>query len=225
MLLNLVGLMKCKEFKRYLDGILACFVCICFSFNAYAQSCSYNTWRWNVHVNQSVQQERVVHSYDSLMPEERDHNSGCTVCEEDQVGIEVAGLPIFHVCKIFAPRIKQSLEEILRRGERVNSVIAYRVGRSRGKIDKEGNRTEFSNHSFGVALDINMEHNGLYKRCAVFGPQCQLSRGGAWKPATDPYSLTSNGLIVRTLKANGLRWGGEISGLQKDFMHFSPTGY
>jgi hypothetical protein len=55
--------------------------------------------------------------------------------------------------------------------------------------------------------------------------ECQLLRGGLWRPGFDPYSLQQNGLIVRMLKEIGFKWGGEIEGRQKDFMHFSPSGY
>ena len=110
-------------------------------------------------------------------------------------------------------------------GEKINSVVGYRVGRTRGGVDAQGNRTGFSNHSYGVAIDINTEHNGLYINCVEFGPQCQLSRGGSWRPLQDPYSLLKDGQIVKMFKRTGFKWGGEIKGQQKDFMHFSLTGY
>ncbi len=195
------------------------------TFNACAQTCSYNTWRWNVHSKQTVQHERVVRPYHLLHADERDTSTGCTVCEEDQVKIDVAGLPVFYLCKNIAANVKAVLVELQRQSAPIKTVIGYRVGRSRGKIDARGNRSDFSNHSFGVALDINTDHNGLYIQCFNFGPQCLLSRGGAWRPNLDPYSLTGNSQIVRALKAIGLLWGGEIAGQQKDFMHFSPSGY
>ena len=95
---------------------------------------------------------------------------------------------------------------------------------TRGKVDAESNRTQFSNHSFGIALDINDEQNGLYGQCFSFGPQCKLRKGGPWRP--DQFaSLVEDGDIVQSMKALGFKWGGEIQGRQKDFMHFSPTGY
>ncbi len=84
---------------------------------------------------------------------------------------------------------------------------------------------EFSNHSYGIAIDINTDHNGLYGNCVEFGPQCQLIRGSLWRPGVDPYSLQLNGLVVKKLKEIGFKWGGEIKGKQKDFMHFSLSGY
>jgi hypothetical protein len=95
---------------------------------------------------------------------------------------------------------------------------------TRGDTDRHGNRTRYSNHAFGIALDINPEANGLYDRCPRFGPGCRLIKGGRWNPAR-PASLTADGPVVRALKNIGLRWGGQIEGRQKDFMHFSPTGY
>lgn len=193
--------------------------------SSFAQTCSYDTWRWNVHSKQIVQQERIVRSYAAIRSDERDKASGCTVCEEDQVKIDISGLPVFYVCKLIAPQVRHAFAQLQERGTPIKSIIAYRVGRSRGKVDASGNRSEFSNHSFGVALDINSEHNGLYNRCTTFGPLCVLSRGGVWLPGNDPLSISRDSGIVRLLKAAGLKWGGEIAGQQKDFMHFSPSGY
>ena len=95
---------------------------------------------------------------------------------------------------------------------------------TRGPTDAEGLRTAFSNHSFGVALDVNAELNGLYDRCPSFGPDCRLLLGGRWQPDA-PGGLSADSAVVEALREAGLRWGGEIAGKQKDFMHFSPTGY
>jgi hypothetical protein len=188
------------------------------------KSCTYQTFSWNTATRQSVARETVRHPYRELRPEEIDRVTGCTVCEEDQETVTLAPLAPFRVCKLAAPRVRDALARLLRAGEPVREIIAYRVGRTRGDIDKDGNRTGFSNHSYGVALDINPKQNGLYHDCTEFGPGCRLVRGGAWKPGV-PGTLTADSAIVRELKAVGFRWGGEIAGKQKDFMHFSPTGY
>ncbi|MDQ7050893.1 MAG: hypothetical protein Q9M92_15725 [Enterobacterales bacterium] len=51
-----------------------------------------------------------------------------------------------------------------------------------------------------------------------------MRKGGAWNPSQEG-SLTRDHPIVLELKKAGFKWGGEIQGKQKDFMHFSPTGY
>jgi hypothetical protein len=109
-------------------------------------------------------------------------------------------------------------------GERIFSVVGYRVGMTRGNFDALGNRTRFSNHSFGIAIDINEQQNGLYDRCITFGPACRLRRGGNWIPGQEG-SLTPESPVVKAMKRIGMKWGGEIEGHQKDFMHFSPSGY
>lgn len=197
---------------------LACGICP-------AQTCHYDDWRWNVHEKRAVQNMSISKDYALLADNERDAQSGCSVCQEDQQVIRIQGLPEFSVCKKYAAKAQETLTRLINSGAYIKSVTGYRVGRTRGEVDAQGNRTDFSNHSFGVALDINAEHNGLYIHCIEFGPQCQLSRGGPWRPGVDPYSLESCGAIVLMMKAAGFKWGGEIAGRQKDFMHFSLTGY
>ena len=82
-----------------------------------------------------------------------------------------------------------------------------------------------SNHSFGVAFDLNEEQNGLYNDCPRWGPSCVLAKGGAYRPGADPLSLTESSPATRRMKEAGFDWGGLLPGRQKDFMHFSPSGY
>lgn len=166
----------------------------------------------------------MQHPYLDLAPAETDPVTGCTVCSEDQVEVVVPPLPSVSVCYKFAPRVRAALGRLARNGAIINALSGYRVIRSRGPVDGEGNRSRFSNHSFGTAIDVNPEQNGLYDHCILFGPECRLLRGGAWMPGA-PGALTLDSDIVRTFTTAGFKWGGEIAGKQKDFMHFSPTGY
>ena len=77
---------------------------------------------------------------------------------------------------------------------------------------------------YGAAVDINRSKNGLYDKCLKFGPGCRLIQGGSWKQG-EKGALTKESAIVREMKAAGFKWGGEIEGNQKDFMHFSRSGY
>ena len=211
------------KMKRWQSLVLPCLLFT--GSNSIAQSCHYQDWRWNVNQKRAVQITHVVKNYSTLTAAERDAESGCTVCAEDQQIIRLQGLPEFSVCKKYATQIQDLLTRLIQQNEKIKSVTGYRVGRTRGEIDAQGNRTGFSNHSYGVAIDINAEHNGLYINCIQFGPQCQLSRGGPWRPGLDPYSLKKDGMVVLMFKNAGFKWGGEIQGQQKDFMHFSLSGY
>ncbi len=174
----------------------------------------------------AVEFKRIEKPYSELNRVERDTLTGCTVCEQDQVPIKLANLQEFRVCKILAEPIRETLVQVLETSnEEIEQIIAYRVGMTRGDIDEQGNRTGFSNHSYGIAIDINSEHNGLYDQCFKFSESCRLIKGGPWRPDTDHLSLREESAIVHSLKAIGLNWGGRIAGKQKDFMHFSPTGY
>ena len=189
------------------------------------QTCSYETYQWSTHEKRAVNRHTVVHPYSEVTKEERDPITGCTVCREDQVDLTLPGLEPFQVCKVVVSNIETALRDLIETGVPINTVVGYRVGRTRGDVDNNGLRTGFSNHSFGVAIDINPEHNGLYDRCLHFNPGCRLIRGGPWQPRTRAESLGTNGKVVQRFKQEGFLWGGEIRGRQKDFMHFSPSGY
>ena len=186
--------------------------------------CSYKTYSWNTIKKKAVNHETVKKPYAELTDEEVDAFTGCSVCEQDQRIIDVPPLKPFKVCHILAPRVRSIVEVLIRQGEPVHSVSGYRVGKTRGDIDQDGNRTQFSNHSSGVAIDLNPEQNGLYDNCISFNESCRLIRGGHWSPA-DEASLKEDGTVVEAMENLGLKWGGQILGKQKDFMHFSPTGY
>jgi len=190
-----------------------------------AQTCTYSTWTWNTRSKKAINYRTVRKPYQQLTVNEVDKRSGCSVCREDQVKISLPSLKPFLVCRHLAAKVQSTLTKLIAQAEPIAEVVAYRVGLTRGKVDANGNRTKFSNHSFGIALDINPQHNGLYTQCFKFNQKCRLLRGGHWRPGQDPLSLSINSAIVRQLKRMGLKWGGEIKGRQKDFMHFSLTGY
>jgi hypothetical protein len=188
------------------------------------QSCTYEVQSWSVTLKQSVDRKTVSHPYSTITLDEIDPITGCTVCSEDQEIISIPPLEPFLLCSRIAPQVRAALERLIRDGAPVFAVIGYHVIKSRGPVDSAGNRTGFSNHSFGTAIDINPAQNGLYDHCFQFGPGCRLMRGGEWRPGVAG-TLERDSYIVKAMGAIGLRWGGEIEGRQKDFMHFSPTGY
>jgi hypothetical protein len=179
---------------------------------------------WGVKLKASGAPQQVRHPYSEIRQKEVDPATGRTVCSEDQEKLMLPPLSPFSVCSKLAPRVRRAFTYLLAKGQAVRTVVGYRVIRSRGPLDQQGSRTEFSNHSFGTAIDINPDQNGLYGNCATFGPGCTLLRGGAWEKGS-PGTLERDGMIVSVLKQEGFLWGGEIAGTQKDFMHFSLTGY
>lgn len=210
--------------RNYLYAIFIIAIYASSSWAEQPKTCTYSTYKWNVRQRKAVEYKRVHHSYKKLAPYEIHKDTGCTVCEEDQVEIAVPGINRFKVCKRFAGKVEKSLRKLKLQNQPITTVVGYRVGMTKGNIDHQGNRTQFSYHSFGIALDINPERNGLYENCFIFGPQCGLIKGGSWHP-NQTGSLTNDSPIVTELKSIGFKWGGEIEGKQKDFMHFSPSGY
>ncbi len=191
-----------------------------FSAWALAQDCHYQTWAWNVRERRPVDVRQVVTSKAKLTIEERGPFEGCSLCEEDQRTLRVAGLE-FKICHRYADRFEKALRTLEKQGFPFKELEGYRVGRSKGPVDARGFRTQSSHHSYGVALDINASMNGLYENCVSFSPACRLIRGGVYV-ASRKGAVTSE--MAEIFKAQGLHWGGELAGQQKDFMHFSPSG-
>ncbi len=185
--------------------------------------CTYTVYNWNVNKKMAVNFRTVRRPYRELSSDEIGA-TGCTVCSEDQKLINIPPLEPFRVCRKMATKIRKTLQRLVDEGEPIFEMAGYRVGRTRNPVDGQGNRMGFSNHSYGIAIDINPELNGLYDNCVEFGPHCRLIRGDHWRPGV-PGSIEPNGRIVEAMESIGLKWGGEIEGKQKDFMHFSPTGY
>lgn len=188
-----------------------------------APDCHYHTWVWDTRARRSVGHRRVATRKSQLGPEALHAATGCTVCREDQAWITLEGLPPFAVCRSLAADVRRALRQAVEAGFPILEVSAYRVGMSKGPVDANGLRTQFSNHSFGIALDVNASRNGLYTRCTVFGPRCTLLRGGPWRPGV-PGTVTQDSAIYRAFRDIGWKWGGELPGRQKDFMHFSLSG-
>lgn len=188
------------------------------------RNCTYEVYNWNIYKKRAVNMASVKHPYSELTAEEKDLETGCTVCLEDQELLKVGNIEPFYICGKVAGRVRASLERLLAEGEPVLEVVSYRPGRTKNPLDKNGNRTGFSNHAYGAAVDINRSKNGLYDRCHKFGPACRLLQGGAWKPGSRG-ALGKDSPIVRGMREAGFKWGGGIEGAQKDFMHFSPSGY
>lgn len=186
-------------------------------------SCTYETWDWDTIQKKSVNRRKVTKTKSELTAEELGSIPGCTVCEEDQVEIQIKSLPPFKVCRTFKERVSRAISSSMEKGFPVMSVVGYRVGKSKGPLNSSGQRTQFSNHSYGTAIDINSERNGLYDSCVQFSPQCRLLRGGEYRQGAAG-TITKASEMYKLMVIEGFKWGGEIDGKQKDFMHFSPSG-
>lgn len=146
---------------------------------------------------------------------------GCTPCEQDQRTARLSNGLELTACHVVIDDLVSALDDALAAGATVGEVSGYRPVRSRGPVDASGRRTAWSDHAFGLALDVDPAHNGLYDQCPSFGPGCELRHGGPWRPATDPRSLTPEHPVVTALGRLQWAWGGALDGAQKDFMHFA----
>jgi hypothetical protein len=186
--------------------------------------CTYTVSKWNTKTKSLEQPLNVKKPYSELSSTEKYENTGCTVCEEDLTFIKIGNLPQIRVCRVIKEKVEAALKEALEANFPIEKLVGYKPIMSKGAVDKHGLRTEFSNHAFGVAIDINEHKNGQYIHCTEFGPSCKLNLGGTWDPKI-PGTITRDSALYKAMIKSGFKWGGEIVSVQKDFMHFSLTGF
>ena len=197
------------------------------------ETCTYSTYAWHVEKRRAVDRQTVTKPYSEVGAGERcPGDERCTVCEEDQVWVEVEGVPRVRVCHAWAEQVRGALGEISRSAFRVRQIEGHRPGRTRGKV-VDGRRTGWSNHAFGVAVDLNRGQNGLYVRCKlpkrgldpkVVARRCKLAQGGHWRPHKNKGTTIVEGGPAHKAFSRFWKWGGAISGATRDFMHFSVDG-
>ena len=182
------------------------------------KTCTYSTYAWHVARKRAVDHRRISKPYSEVTDIERDPNEPrCSTCFEDQVEVKVPGAPPVTVCWVYADRVEQALKKIVDSGTfQIKDLTGYRVGKTRGAI-QHGQRSAMSNHSFGTAIDINRNSNGLYR-----GRKRRM--GGHWDPKRNPdTTIVPNGIVYQEF-SQFWKWGGELKGSLKDYMHFSITG-
>ena len=136
--------------------------------------CTYRYTVWDTNRNTSVEAPPVDKPYDQLTANERGP-MGCTPCTEDQRTVALANGLELTACHALIERAAKALDRAIEAGAEVVSVSGYRPVMSKGPVDREGRRTELSRHAFGLAIDVNREHNGLYGNCPSWGRGCTHS--------------------------------------------------
>lgn len=80
--------------------------------------------------------------------------------------------------------------------------------------------SSWSEHAFGLAIDVNPFHNP-YVRGALVAPEL----AGAYRLRDDrPGLIVEGDPVVAAFDSIGWGWGGRWSGF-KDYMHFSQSGH
>ncbi len=187
-----------------------------------AQTCNYTYSIWNTVKKQTIKTVKVSKKYSELTKEEQGP-FGCTPCEEDQTEIVLNNGLTTKICKKIAPKIEKVLNMTFDQYFKIKTITGYRPSISRGPADKNGNRTLFSNHAYGTAIDINENKNGLYANCKEWHDSCHLIKGGYYYPS-NPLAIKEDSVLVKEMKSIGFEWGGLRKDSLKDFMHFSPDG-
>jgi hypothetical protein len=80
--------------------------------------------------------------------------------------------------------------------------------------------TEFSQHAYGLAVDLNPFQNPYHRGTVVLPELASSYLDRTW---LRPGMTTPNGRAVRAFASMGWEWGGAWSSL-KDYQHFSANG-
>jgi hypothetical protein len=81
-------------------------------------------------------------------------------------------------------------------------------------------QTEWSEHAYGLAVDVNPFHNPYHKGKVVLP---ELATAYLDRAQTRPGMVLPGGPVVKAFAAIGWKWGGDYRSL-KDYMHFSANG-
>ena len=130
------------------------------------------------------------------------------------------GTKYVQVHKTIAQDVVAACESAKAEGFNIYDIGGYRKFGSdgAGKISSLG--LNYSQHCYGLAVDINPTDNGQFKNGVATG---------AWHyypddPAYNDVTIKSTGAIYKSFTSNGWGWGGEWNS-SKDYMHFSFFGY
>jgi hypothetical protein len=184
--------------------------------------CEYDTYAWSTTEGRSVDHQHVEKDRRQLVSDEISAlDPRCTICECDQVRVTLSNGVHFDMCWAWAEQVRGALERALAQGAIIEDVKGYRPGRTGGRTDSAGRRTEYGSHAYGIALDINRDYNGMYSSSG------RRLHGGSYDPDRYPRrTITHASPIYQQLRRIGWGWAGDyVDELgYADWMHFSING-
>jgi len=123
-----------------------------------------------------------------------------------------AGVPIRHV--VLAKRFRPHADP----DTRASVTAAFNC---RPVITPDGPQDAYSQHSYGLAIDINSLQNPYVRSDGYV--RNRFTRPYVDRSQDLPGMIHEGDVVVRAFAAIGWEWGGHWSG-GKDYMHFSLTG-
>lgn len=112
-----------------------------------------------------------------------------------------------------AADVQKALKKAQDQGFKVYSASGYSY-----RVMNNGGSGKLSHHSYGVAIDINVNENYSRRGSIIYA-------GSFWDPSKSEFSIPRNGALVNAFREIGWSWGGNWSGNYQDYMHFSYTGH
>ena len=117
-------------------------------------------------------------------------------------------------------RFKDQYSLVSSRPDDIDISGSFDCGKAKPSPCSPGAATGWSNHAYGLAIDLNPVENPY--TCG----------GRAFHPESEPYmdrSRLRKGMVtpevVRAFRSIGWGWGGDWTGPTKDYTHFSVTGH
>lgn len=122
------------------------------------------------------------------------------------------------VHKAIANDVLAALTAAQNSGFKVYEIGGYRAFGSDGAGKVRDVGLVYSQHCYGLAVDINVNEN-----CYQKPPGSACTVGSLYAPGSNEYSITTSGALYKSFISNGWGWGGEWNSL-RDYMHFSFFG-
>lgn len=137
--------------------------------------------------------------------------TGVSVALTTKDGQKTTGTIYIH--KSLASVVQQVFQQAQDNGFKI-----YSAGGFSYREMNNGGSGSLSHHSYGVAIDINVNENYSHRGSKVYA-------GSFWDPSKSEFSIPRDGVLVKAFEAIGWKWGGNWSGNYQDYMHFSYTGH
>ena len=167
-----------------------------------------------ISVANGTREEKLAYLFPNGVPtsesELSTYMTDATVAMTTRSGVKTTGTITVHRAVV------ADVQEVFQAAQNAGFKIYEAYGYNYREMNNGGSG-RLSHHSYGIAIDINVDENYSHRGSTVYA-------GSFWDPARSEFSIPRGGVLYNAFIAKGWKWGGDWSGNYQDYMHFSFTG-